>query len=222
MVDNAPPVEAPELRPEIILIVDDSERFLSHCRRALQARGFHNIRTAADFKSAMDLVDTLKPDLILLDIHLDNGYDGLEILHSVRRLGFRGIVVVVSGDSSKEQCFRAAKAGASDFLLKTPNISIADEVQRVLDQKKEQHAPLAPPALSDLGYLRSFGLTLREIEILESFAIDFPAQKIVADRLNTAPVQLRKAFGRIYKKIGVDSLSQLVHVLTVCSMFHRH
>jgi len=221
MVEVSSLAPQPTLRREIILIVDDSERFVSLCRRWLREKGFYNLRIAGDVDSALDAVETLNPDLVLLDIHLNDCYDGLEILQSIRTMGYRGIVVVISGDSSKEQCFRAAKAGANDFLLKRPLVSIADEVERMLSNAGHGHPSLASASLSDLGYLRSFGLTKREIEILENFAVDFSPQKIVAKRVNAAPVQLRKSFARIYKKLGVENSSQLVHLLTVCSMFHQ-
>ena len=76
-------------------------------------------------------------------------------------------------------------------------------------------------AVSELGYLRSFGLTPREIEILAAYSEDFPLQKVLADRVGKAESQVRKSFSRIQKKLGVDNLVQLGHVLTICAMFFR-
>ncbi|MCP4600920.1 MAG: response regulator transcription factor [Proteobacteria bacterium] len=156
----------------------------------------------------------------LLDIHLEQKHDGLELLQILRVRGYQGIAVIVSGDSSKEQCFRAAKAGANDFLLKRPHIRIADEIARIFKQANEPNRPLCAAPLSELGYLRSFGLTPREIEILEEFTSDYCLQKELAYRVNKAPDQLRKSFSRIYQKLGVSNIGQVIHILTVCSMFN--
>lgn len=208
-----------DIRREVLVMIDDNKRFLDICQRWLRTAGFYNIRCLSDADSAVETVMFLNPDLILVDIHLGNKYDGLNLLQTLRTMSYRGLAVVVSGDSSREQCFRAAKAGANDFLLKRPHVKIADEVCRVLNQARSPSEALRAASLSELGYLRSFGLTRGEIEILEEFAKDYCAQKIVADRLDKAPTQLRKAFGRIYKKLDIDSLGQLIHLLTICSMF---
>lgn len=210
----------PVIRKEIVVVLDDNERFLDICRRWLKSAGFADVRCLSNPDTAPNEIVSIDPDLVLVDIHLGSDYDGLKILRALRAANFRGLAVVVSGDSSKEQCFRAAKAGANDFILKRPNVKIGDEVCRVLDQAQKSNEPLRAVPLSELGYLRSFGLTPREIEILQEFAKDYGAQKTVADRLDKAPAQLRKAFARIYKKLDIDNLGQLIHVITVCSMFN--
>jgi len=207
-------------RKEVIVVVDDNDRYLSSCRRWLGTKGFQNVKCVQSAEEAIDAVQSLGPELVLIDIHLGQQNDGLELLQSLRTLGFRGLAVVVSGDSSREQCFRAAKAGANDFLLKRPQVRIADEVERIFKQAADSGQSLSAASLSDLGYLHSFDLTEREITLIEEFAKDYPSHKVMAERLYAAPTQLRKAFTRIYKKLGIESSGQLIHVLTVCSMFH--
>lgn len=206
-------------KDELILIIDDSSRFLAVCKRQLNLSGFSTVKCIQDATTAVDLIEQLSPDLLLVDIHLGGHHDGLVLLQTARDLGYRGLAVVVSGDSSQEQCFRAAKAGANDFLLKRPKVSIGDEVVRIMERSRTPDPKIQARAISDLAYLRSFGLTPREIEILEEFSKDYGSLKVIADRLDSAEPQVRKAFGRIYKKLEVNGISQLVHLLTICSMF---
>ena len=207
------------VKDELILVIDDSARFLAVCERQLNLSGFTNVECILDPTTAVDSIAKLSPDLVLVDIHLGGQHDGLVLLQTARNQGYRGVAVVVSGDSSQEQCFRAAKAGANDFLLKRPKVNIGSEVARIMANVKTPDPTIQARAISDLAYLRSFGLTRREIEILQEFSRDYGLLKVVADRLDSAEPQVRKAFVRIYKKLEVSGIHQLVHLLTICSMF---
>jgi hypothetical protein len=94
-------------------------------------------------------------------------------------------------------------------------------VTRLLDnQRGAAEGRTLPEVVSDLGYLRSFGLTRKEISVLTEFSRDFPRISILAERIDQAPVQLRKIFSRIYEKLGIDSSHQLVRTLTICELFN--
>ena len=214
------PISTVQQRNEKIVVIDDNERFLSTCRRWLRTGGFYRVECARDKVSAYKKVTSFKPDLLLVDIHLNKEYDGLDLLRMLRDRGYNNHAVVVSGDSSKEQCFRAAKAGANDFLLKRPHVNIPKEVARVLDQTVETPGMIRRAQLSNLGYLRSFGLTTREIDVLENYTIDYCSQRELAKRVDKAPSQIRKLFSRIYIKLGINSLAQLIHILTSCTLFN--
>lgn len=205
-----------------IVVVDDNERFLSVCRRWLAASGFDNVQCFKDGRVLLEDRDRLSQiDLLLLDIHLEQNCDGLELLKQLRQNGYGGLAVIISGDSSKEQCFRAVRAGANDFLLKRPCVDVAAEISRLIERGQYQ-APgekLAQAALSDLGYLRSFGLTEKEIALLEEYAVDYCSHQELAMRVDKAEGHVRKMFSRIYKKLQIDNLSQLVYVLTNCTLF---
>ena len=65
-----------------LLIVDDHEDFAQSARTLLELEGFDVVGVAADGPSALLAVETLRPDVVLLDIQLP-GMDGFEV---VRRL----------------------------------------------------------------------------------------------------------------------------------------
>jgi DNA-binding NarL/FixJ family response regulator len=210
-------------RPEKILVVDDRPRFLSAIQRQLDVAGFRDVQLAQDERTTLKLVDAFRPDVLLVDIHLDgSNRDGLELLTAIRSGGFAGVAVVISGDRSPEQFFRAARAGANDFLVKGPHVSVPEEIIRLLDgQRGHLGTSARVEAVSELGYLRSFGLTPKELDVLTEYATDFPRLNELAERIGQATVQLRKVFSRIYKKTGLKNLGQLAHVISVCAMFER-
>jgi DNA-binding NarL/FixJ family response regulator len=206
-----------------ILIVDDNANFLSSAVRILKEAGFEYVETASTIPQTFSQIEILGPQLILIDIHLnDPDGDGIKLTMEIRRQGYRGKIAVLSGDRSSDQFFRAARAGANDFLIKGTKVDLPFEIHRILSEQRghtdEEYRALA---VGELGYLRTFGLTPKEIEILVAYAKDFPLQKILSDRVGKAEAQLRKSFSRIQAKLGVDNLAQLGHILTICAMFER-
>ncbi len=198
-----------------IYLLDDSGRFLTAAKRILKAAGFKSLEVFLDPKAARDKMNAGWPDLFLVDIHLGGEHDGLDFLQSIRNGGYMGKAVVISGDTSREQFFRAALAGADDFLLKGPHVDVGKEVIRFLDGKDAPEQ--AKMTVSELGYLRTFGLSPREIEVLEEFCDGFPRYREFAERIDKPERQVRKLFSRVLSKLGLENLSQLAHVLTVCS-----
>lgn len=215
-------IEIAKAKPEqvnrLIYLLDDNGRYLTSAKRVLKAAGFKSIEVFLNAKTAQKKMNAQWPDLFLVDIHLEAELDGLEFLQAIRKGGYTGKAVVVSADTSPEQFFRAALAGADDFLLKGTHVDIAKEVIRFLEPKKT--SPLSQ-GVTKLGYLRTFGLTPKEIEILEEFSKGFPRYKDLSDRIGKTERQVRKVFSRVFSKLDIDNLAQLAHVLTVCDMLTR-
>ncbi len=210
-----------EKKETVIGIVDDNQRFLNAAVRALNASGYPCIHTASDVEGALVLVTQYSPDLMLLDLHLQgDSQDGLELLVQLRAGGYNKLAVLITVDRSMPQFFRAARAGANDFLVKSPHLSLGDEVSHILARHRTRSDSVwNSQAISELSYLRSFGLTPGEIRILKEYAKDFPRYKELADRVGKAERQVRKTFSRICKKLDVGNLAQLAHILTVCAVF---
>ena len=78
-----------------VLIVDDHPSFRANARALLQAEGFEVVGEAEDAASALDAAARLRPDLVLLDIHLPDG-DGIEIAGRLGANGRRPRIVLVS------------------------------------------------------------------------------------------------------------------------------
>lgn len=206
---------------ESVLLVDDNSRFLQMLSKRFLGAGFSNILCAVDIKTANVLLTMQKIDLMLVDIHFEDELsDGINFLVKAKQNGFTGRAIVISSDRSVDQFFRAAKAGAEDFLIKDTKVDFVCEVIRLINgergvtQERENKQ-----VVSELGYLRCFGLTPKEISVLTEYAVDFPRLGILAERIEQAPVQLRKVFSRMYKKLDVDNIGQLARILVICELF---
>ncbi|MCC3375261.1 HD domain-containing phosphohydrolase [Cohnella sp. REN36] len=102
------------------LIVDDQAFNISLLERILHRNGYVNLRSTTDPASFERLYHEVRPDLILLDLHMP-GIDGLTLLKRLREWipdsNFLP-VLVLTADVSPEKRQEALHLGANDFLTK--------------------------------------------------------------------------------------------------------
>jgi len=100
-----------------VLVVDDSEIFQRvGASLVSEAQGLHLVGVAASGEDAIRLLPELKPDLVLLDIHMP-GIGGLEAARLIRRESPKTVVVLVSADPGSVE-IDPQSVGAADLLSK--------------------------------------------------------------------------------------------------------
>jgi CheY-like chemotaxis protein len=105
--------------PQMILVVDDEEPIREGLRLLLQEWGYQ-VMTAADAAQAELAVSALEGhvDLVLSDLHLGDGPDGVEVVAAVRRLCGREVpAILVTGETAAAQ-IQPLAAGADPLLFK--------------------------------------------------------------------------------------------------------
>ena len=101
-----------------ILIVDDEADIRMLITGILHDEGY-GTREAADSDSALEVIATRRPGLVILDVWLQNSrMDGLEILNTIKREQPALPVVVISGHGTIGTAVQAIKMGAYDFIEK--------------------------------------------------------------------------------------------------------
>src|SRR3984885_2107630 len=111
--------DSPILRQGLALLID-READLSVCG---EAEGAH---------TAFHAIETLRPDIVLLDISL-NGPDGLEVLKEIRMKSGSLPVLILSMHDESIYAERAMRAGANGYIMKqeaTEKVLIA--IRRIL------------------------------------------------------------------------------------------
>jgi DNA-binding NarL/FixJ family response regulator len=100
-----------------VLIVDDHAGYRSAARALLEAEGFEVVGESASGEDALERVESLRPDLVLLDIGLP-GIDGIEVaVRLAQRENPPAVVLTSSRDGiGCEGIFRAC--GARGFIPK--------------------------------------------------------------------------------------------------------
>ncbi|HOW26291.1 MAG TPA: response regulator [Bacteroidales bacterium] len=112
------------------LIIDDE----SHIRDTLAkllARHCPETRvvgTASDVAGGIEAIGRLKPNLVLLDIHLGDG-TGFDVLHGIDAVNFRVIFI----SAMDKEAIRAFRLSGMEYLLKPVSpIDLSDAVKRVM------------------------------------------------------------------------------------------
>jgi signal transduction histidine kinase/CheY-like chemotaxis protein len=101
------------LEPRAILIIDDEDAVREGLALLLEEWGYQAI-AAASYHQAERLARTLDlpPDLILSDLHLGDGPDGLSAIEAVRLgCGCEVPAILITGDTSPEELRRATDSG---------------------------------------------------------------------------------------------------------------
>ena len=99
-----------------ILIVEDEPNARAALGEVFSAR--HQVRLAEDYERAEEALRNEPFDLVLTDVVLPGGKDGMDLLPEVRRLHPRTPVVVMTAYGTIEKAKRAMREGAYDFLEK--------------------------------------------------------------------------------------------------------
>ena len=98
-----------------ILVIEDEKNICNFITKALTSHGYHAI-SANTGTSALSLIASICPDVILLDLGLPD-MDGMEIIRQVRTWSDNPIIVV-SARTQEEDKVLALDAGADDYLSK--------------------------------------------------------------------------------------------------------
>lgn len=102
-----------------ILIIDDEESIREGLRSIIDWESMNCgiVGEAEDGDMGIELVERLKPDIILTDIRMP-GLDGLEFIAKVKELKYNCKTIILTGYRSFDYAQEAVKQGAFRFLLK--------------------------------------------------------------------------------------------------------
>ena len=128
-------------KPRNILVIDDDENFVTAITPVLRSKG-HKVDAAYSKEEAIEKIDRLKPDLILLDIMMEKLTDGFDICYKLKHdPEMKKIPVLAVSAVTKETGFRFSPVTdgeyfeADDFVEKP--IKPTDLLERVEKLLKE-------------------------------------------------------------------------------------
>ncbi|HWA59101.1 MAG TPA: sigma-54 dependent transcriptional regulator [Gemmatimonadales bacterium] len=127
-----------------VLVVDD-ERTLARAIKAYLAENGCETEVAHDAESALGLLPTLRPDVVITDVRLP-GMNGIELLRKVREFDPAIAIVVMTAHGSIEGAVEAVKLGAFDYVKKPIDL---EELKLLADRARENSH-----LRQELSYLR--------------------------------------------------------------------
>jgi twitching motility two-component system response regulator PilG len=116
-----------------ILIVEDEESLLKLESILLTSRGYE-VKGVADGQAALDVVVTMKPDLVLLDIMLPE-IDGFEVCRQIKtNEATKHIpVIMLTAKKSREDMARGEQVGADWYITKPfKSAMVIETIQRFI------------------------------------------------------------------------------------------
>jgi DNA-binding NtrC family response regulator len=132
-----------------LLLVDDEANIRRMLGALLRSEGFA-VTEAANTNAALLLMEQIDPDVVLLDLLMPPGPDGLEALTRMRERGRTAPVIMMSGKAQLHDAVEAVKLGAFQFLEKPlapesvlVTVRAALELNRTRAENRALHAELA-------------------------------------------------------------------------------
>ncbi|WP_327369039.1 response regulator transcription factor [Streptomyces sp. NBC_01217] len=164
---------------------------------------------AGSGEEAVALAAKLAPDVVLMDLQLGEGIDGVE---ATRRIATTGVhVLVLTTYDTDADITRAIEAGATGYLLKAER---PEELFAAIRSAARGRTTLFPPVADRvMARMRSPRPTLteRELDILAQLSQGL-GNRGIARALFISEATVKTHLGRIYDKLGVDTRAGAVAV----------
>lgn len=101
-----------------VLIVEDELIPASYLRRILQQEAFDVVKTVMTGRDAVETARMLEPDIVLMDIMLEDGMSGTEAAMKIRQLLPDVIVIFLTAYSNGHMIEEALDSGAYAYMVK--------------------------------------------------------------------------------------------------------
>ena len=119
-----------------ILIVDDEPNVCTALQGVLEDEGY-NVVTALSGEDGLARLAQVDVDLVLLDIMMLAGIDGIETLRRIKKSYSDVAVVMISGQGTFENALSAGRLGALDFIEKPLSMNVVlTRVEQALERKR--------------------------------------------------------------------------------------
>ncbi|MGW6685754.1 response regulator [Streptomyces sp. NPDC054961] len=166
---------------------------------------------AGSGEEAVALAAKLRPDVVLMDLQLGEGIDGVEATRRITSAPHPPHVLVLTTYDTDADITRAIGAGATGYLLKAER---PEELFAAIHSAAQGRTTLSAPVASRvMAHMRGARPTLtdRELDILGQLARGL-GNRDIARALFISEATVKTHLGRIYDKLGVDTRAGAVAV----------
>lgn len=195
-----------------VMLVDDHPVVRSGLRAVLDADdGLSVVGEAATGEEAVTLAGHLDPDVVLCDLRLGDGIDGIQTTARLRALTSAPAVLILTTFDRDAEILGAIEAGAAGYLLKdvSPQV-IVDGIKRAAAGEMFLTPNLASRVIQGMRNPLP-KLTEREIQVLRLLSTG-SANKEIARQLVVTEATVKSHLAHIFTKLDVDSRSKAIHL----------
>lgn len=188
-----------------VLLVDDHLVVRSGLKALLGTQpDIEVVAEAATGEDGLALAEQFSPAVVVMDLAMGPGMDGIEALKQLRRQNAQQAVLVFTTYDSDADIVRAVDAGAMGYLLKD---AVPEEIFAAIRGAVQGKSVMSAPVASRLfQQLRSPDevLTPREAELL-SLLIEGLSNRELGRRLFISEATVKTHLAHIYAKLGVET-----------------
>jgi len=191
----------------VVFVIDDDASVRDAIQSLMRSVGQH----VESYASAQEFLRSKRPDLpgcIVLDVRLP-GFSGLELQRKLADADILTPIVFMTGHGDIPMSVKAMKAGAVEFLTKPfRDQDLLDAIQQALE--RDRAARRERGLVEDLRE-RYDVLTRREREVMR-FVVAGLLNKQIAGELGISEETVKVHRGQVMRKMGADSLADLVRM----------
>jgi DNA-binding NarL/FixJ family response regulator len=199
-----------------VLVVDDSIVPRTAARAMLaSSQELRFVGEASSGADALSLIDALKPDIILMDVHMP-AMDGPTTAKAVMARNPRTKIVAWTVSESSDDLLRMMQAGCVGYVLKDVGPS---ELQRALLAALRSENPVPRRMIPDvlrrvaqttpLPVGQAVTLSSREMQVLRGVAKGHTTKRLASD-LGLAVPSVETHLSNIFKKLGASNRGEAV------------
>lgn len=177
------------------------------------------IATASDGKEAFERALELKPDIVIMDLNMPPGEDGLSATARLKKAAPHVEILVLTMNEDQEYLFRFLEAGASGYILKNSQEAELIGAIRIVSNREAYLSPQAakmiiqkfmqPSTALPKGTALMKELSIRENEVVPLIAKGF-SNKEIADLLCVSIKTVEAHKSKIMEKLQLRTRAELV------------
>lgn len=128
-------INSNQLKNKKVIIVDDEKDVVDVFSDYLELQGVQIVGVGYDGKEAVELYHDKKPEIVFLDISMPD-YDGFYALKKIKESNEDSVVILITGDLTKETESKAEELKASAIIYKPFKIDKLMDVIGKLEKNK--------------------------------------------------------------------------------------
>jgi DNA-binding NarL/FixJ family response regulator len=186
-------------------IVEDEMIIADTICLALQNLNYDYCKPANSFEKAIQMIESEKPDIVLLDINLNARLDGIDLGHHINA-NYAIPIIYLTANSDKATIERCKETLPNAFLIKpfsNEELFSAIEIALFSHSAKSGTLPISKNSIL-VKSIEKHKLTMREGEIILLISEGF-RHKEIADKLSLSHTTVKKHMQNIFQKLGVQS-----------------
>ena len=205
--------------PIRLIIVDDHELAREGLKSAFIRGGMDVVAAARDGTEALQMIGKHQPDLVVLDIRLGEGMDGLGVAREISRLDDAPKIMMLTLHDDPDYVRAALDAGATGYVLKDASLDeLCEAARQVIAGGTAIPAGLLASLLARPERRNDDAVALSRLTPRERAVLDHVAQgmtnKVIARELSISPATVKAHVERLIAKLGVTDRTQAAVLAT--------